>query len=70
MREVSIVVKCPKCQESDNVVVSYSGFKKWQNGTLPIQIALPELSISDREKLMTGWCDKCWDSILGEEENS
>ena len=70
MREVSIHVKCPKCQQSDSIVVEYSGFKKWQDGTLLIQQAFPKLSAGDRERLITGWCDACWNGVFEEDENS
>lgn len=67
MPDVSINVRCPKCQQADNVIVDYGAFRKWQDGTLSIQVAFPELSDGDRERLITGWCDECWNGAFGED---
>lgn len=40
---------------------SYTGFLAWLNGEL-IQRALPELSSSDRELLLSGMIDEDWPS--------
>lgn len=40
----------------------------WRNG-MPIQDALPELSIEDREFLISGLCPDCWDALWEDEED-
>ena len=68
MQKVNVQVECPKCKDKGGIVVDYEGFRKWQDGRLLIQEALPTLTAADRERLITGWCDSCWTNIFGEEE--
>lgn len=41
-------------------------FKDWKMGKL-IQQAFPYLTAAQRETLITGICDKCWETMYGEE---
>lgn len=55
-------VRCPFCRTVRPIMhIPSTGIAEWINGTL-IQRALPELSASDREGLMTGICDDCFPS--------
>jgi hypothetical protein len=53
--------ECPFCLEHNEIEVPEQGYKSWIEGEL-IQRALPELSASEREALMTGICDYCWEN--------
>ena len=55
---IRIIKKCPFCRTQNSVDVSAVGFIRWRMGEL-IQRAMPELSASQREILMTGICDDC-----------
>lgn len=62
-----VETQCPVCKQTSEVVVPVDGMAAWAAGAY-IQDAMPELSVDDREKLMTG-IDGCWDTIFdGEEE--
>ena len=63
---VTVYVNCPLCGEESQVQASPKGLEAWDNGEL-IQNAMPELSPSDRELLMTGICSDCWTSSFGED---
>ena len=39
--------------------VSGAQFDSWERGT-SIQVAMPDLSENDRERLVTGICPPCW----------
>lgn len=54
--------RCPKCRTASVVKVDSKGYEAWCGGAL-IQEALPQLSNDDREKLMTGYDQKCWDEL-------
>ena len=61
-----VTTTCPLCQNSRTIEVPEAGLQAWEQGAL-IQDAMPELSPSDREALMTGICDTCWDAQWGDE---
>ena len=65
MIEVGIV--CPCCGKEHFVVVDEEEFMAWENGEL-IQNAMPSLSATEREQLISHICPKCQASIFGEEE--
>lgn len=60
MSTITVETICPFCGAVNHVTVPGLGFLRWQSGML-VQCALPELSASERELLITGICDPCWD---------
>ena len=64
---VSIRILCPLCKSQEYIEVSEEGFLKWQEG-LMIQLAFPELTEDQRERVLTGICSSCWDEAFPEEE--
>ncbi len=46
----------------------YTRYKLWREGPLMIQEALPELTASEREKLMSGLGDEDFHRIAGDDE--
>lgn len=63
---ISIKKKCVICGTEKEIKVSKVGHARWLQGAL-IQDALPELSVDDRELLMSDICSKCFDSIFKED---
>jgi hypothetical protein len=67
------VGKCPLCGE-DSWVDLPEGLAEqvidWHNAGRPvhIQVAFPKMPIADREVLITGAHDKCFDAAFPEEE--
>lgn len=58
--------KCPFCGIEHSITVSQREFLDGQNmirGGALIQDAFPTWTPSEREFLMTGICDKCWDNM-------
>lgn len=61
---MQLEVKCIECKKIYKVTVPDRGFVKWQNG-MHIQDAMPEVSVDDRELLMSHMCGTCFDKIFG-----
>ena len=62
---MEIVIECPFCKELHTVNVTRKGYIAWYNGEL-IQKAMPELSATEREALISGICPKCQTEIFVE----
>jgi len=56
------------CGEQREITVNGSDLFKFRQGAF-IQDAFPYLSEDDREFLLTGTCDKCWDKMFPEEDD-
>lgn len=56
-------IPCPECKHSITLTVSRSDFLAADGGEL-IQKAFPNMHKSDRERLLTGFCNDCWDKLF------
>jgi hypothetical protein len=63
-----ISIRCIICGNTSDLIVNEKGYDRWKSGEL-IQNALPELSNDERELLISKCCEKCFDSLLGEDED-
>lgn len=65
MSTITIKEKCigSNCPRHISIDVNRANFKSWINGAL-IQVAFPELSSSERESLITGFCEACQDDMF------
>ena len=61
--KANIEVRCPFCGKTGLVEVDVKQYEAWQSGTL-IQNAMPTLSATEREMLITGVCKDCQNSIF------
>lgn len=66
--KVSVNGVCPKCLKDWTVVVDFKNYAAFKKGNLLAQEAFPELSASERELLITGICEKCWNDIFPPED--
>ncbi len=57
---------CPKCRKASTVDVDPHALLAWRRGLL-IQEAFPDLSVDDRELLITGTHPACWDEMFPDE---
>lgn len=69
VRETTVLLNiiCPMCLSSNELEVSKQGFKDYDNGAL-IQNAFPTLTPDQREFLLSGICNTCWEKTFKEEE--
>jgi hypothetical protein len=68
----TIVVKtktCTVCGEYEVWSLDRKAVESWQAGEY-IQNAFPEMSMQDREVLITGTHPACWDKLFPEEDES
>lgn len=68
MMKVVIEIECPFCGKVHVVEVREDEFAKWQAGEL-IQNAMPNLSATQREQLISRLCPDCQEEIFGEDED-
>lgn len=64
MSNVKIEANCRMCNNSQIIEVEESSLRKWQQGEL-IQNAMPGLTADEREMLISGTCNVCWDEMFG-----
>jgi hypothetical protein len=62
---VVVTITCPFCDQQSKVTADTEGFQRWMAGEL-IQNALPDLSVNDRELLMSGAHSTCFDEAFKE----
>ena len=62
---IDVLIICPFCCEAHTVKVNLAQYKAWQNGEL-IQNAMPDLTPTEREQLISGLCPKCQAEIFEE----
>lgn len=65
---MTIMVRCIRCRKDKKVVVPEDGYDLWQRGEY-IQNAMPTVSASDRELLLSGCCGECYDKLFGYPED-
>ena len=63
MEVTEITRRCPMDGTITVVKMLTSDYERWQGGEL-IQRAMPEMSIEDRETLITGLCAPCQGPIF------
>ena len=55
MSNITVNCTCPFCRKTHFVEVDYRSYISWQSGQL-IQHAMPELTPTEREQLISGIC--------------
>ena len=64
-----IVTECPYCHRKHVFTITDEQFNKYANGESYIQTIFPELTAPEREMLITGICEECWNKIFSSEED-
>lgn len=62
---VNVETVCPFCGSREIIAVNDEDYYDWMHGKR-VQHAFPYLNANQRERLVTGICDKCWDDMWGE----
>lgn len=58
---------CLFCGTQASYELDMDKVQRWITGE-HIQFVFPELSVADRERLISGTCSECFDKVFGEEE--
>lgn len=61
------IIRCVNCNENYDVWVDPADLAAWSEGEL-IQDVLDYLTPGERELLMSGTCDACWDKLFPPDE--
>ena len=56
--------RCPSCKATRDVAVHPGDLFNYRQGA-HVQDAFPYLSGEEREALLTGFCDPCWNKVIG-----
>ena len=62
----NLQAQCVRCKDTHVLMVSNHDLKRWEGGEL-IQDAMPYLSAGERELLISGICETCFDKMYGED---
>lgn len=65
---MNLEARCPFCGKVSVVTVNEKDYEAWQSGAL-VQNAFPYLSANDREILVSGICEECWEGMFSTEDN-
>lgn len=63
---LTVTITCPVCGRTHVVTVDEWGYYCWLYCGNLIQEALPDLSATEREQLISGLCPDCQRSVFGE----
>lgn len=64
MRDATVEMRCPFCGSVHTVDVNEDAYYAWQDGEL-IQNAMPDLSPTEREQLISHLCPECQKKVFG-----
>lgn len=70
MRTYQLVVSCDGCRDLIDLYVVEADYSLWAGGHVLAQDAFPYLTEGEREILISGLCDVCWEEMNPEEEDS
>jgi hypothetical protein len=60
-----VLILCRKCEQVKRVEVTRNQISTWASGGL-IQVVMPHLTAGDRELLVSGVCEPCFDKMWEE----
>ena len=64
MRDVIVEIYCPFCGKAHYVEVNENAYWNWRDGML-IQNAMPDLTPTEREQLISNLCPDCQKAVFG-----
>lgn len=67
---ISIAKKCPFCKGVSQIKIALKDYNLWHNQGWLIQNVWPNVSVDDRELLITGTHPKCWDEAFGDNDDA
>lgn len=66
--QLIITISCIYCHKQHDVVVKEEDYKKWISGEYVIQKCFPYLTPGDREILISGVCNDCFNKYFSDED--
>ena len=65
--KVKLTFTCPFCNKPSSVVVDRNRYDDWAAGNGYVQTVFPELSAGERETLINGSHEECFDNAFPED---
>lgn len=62
---MKVIRPCVVCSEDQVIEATFGQWDAWKAG-MSVQTAMPHLSASLREVLISGICGECWDNMFGD----
>lgn len=66
---IEVMVTCRFCGKSHILKVKQEDFFSWKTGEKLVQNAMPYLTPSERELLISNTCETCWDKMFADHED-
>jgi hypothetical protein len=63
-----MTVACRLCRQWHEVDCTEEQYLRWREGGSPIQNVMPDVLAAERELLISGACNECWQQIFRNEE--
>lgn len=57
-------IECPRCHNVITIPITEEELLSWNPEEEFVQNKFPQLSPSEREMLLSGICEKCWDDLI------
>lgn len=64
----NVGVHCPRCLAVTGLPITEEELLAWNPSEQYVQDAFPQLTPGQREVLLSGICEKCWNEIFPEED--
>lgn len=64
-----IIITCPQCGKQTSIRIWLHDLLKWRNGAY-IQDAFRYLTPGEREAMLSGICEPCFDAKFGNEDEN
>jgi hypothetical protein len=64
MKDIILNMNCPRCGVIHFVVCREEQYNRYRNGEL-IQVAFNDLTATEREEIITGFCPSCIEETFG-----
>lgn len=68
MSTIKLKITCPFCKNVNEITVNKEKYEKFKNKQDYIQNIFPELTIDERELLISGVCKDCWNIFMKEDK--
>lgn len=63
---IEIMISCPFCGEPNVIAISEEEYENYYIKGMLIQDAMPDLTATEREMLISGICPSCQKGLFGE----
>ena len=63
-----VIIPCIRCKENVHINITRKEYEQYKRSRERVSDLFPHLNASEKEMLISQYCDKCWDFLFKEEE--